>query len=485
MFPLRWFTRRRTASPRHKPTRRVTPRVEQLEGRHLPAPVVDIADTSGNLYSLDAANATDRLIGNSGLTLASIAFDTSGNLFALTSAGALERLNPNNAAATFVGNTNFPLIGMDFSPSGQLFAVGSDGNLYRVLPNNGVTNLVGSLGGQTPTGDLAFDTSGNLYMISTANNLVKINTANGNTLVVGPVTGFTGITGLTFANGTLYGISNDSQQLLTINPQNGAGTVVRTLTPTVTGVTGAAFAANSTPTTPTTPTTPGTAATTPPPTPGSRLFVFLYPGTFQESSTGMAALQQRINSQPGLNATTFVFPYTLPKKPARQLPAARKLLTQVMKTLGVLKTDRVVLIGHSYGGNLARLLASDLRSDQPGKQPAWGLVTLDPLDPVLVLRRRHRLDNQSGVTRPTPTLHDVLNFVQRNGLEAFQGYSLLPGANDASLGAGPDGVWSTPANPSPDDTTHVLIDNDLGQAGETLGIYNRIIQLLQRVEGGL
>ena len=116
----------------------------------------------------------------------------------------------------------------------------------------------------------------------------------------------------------------------------------------------------------------------------------------------------------------------------------------------------------------------------------------------LVVGCAHPKPPPAAYRGPTESMYDVVGAInknnskiptlwasiQRNGLEAFQGYNLLPGDNDPSIGAGPDGVWSTRANPSPDDTTHVLIDSDLGQAGETIGIYNRIVQLLRRVAAG-
>jgi hypothetical protein len=67
----------------------------------------------------------------------------------------------------------------------------------------------------------------------------------------------------------------------------------------------------------------------------------------------------------------------------------------------------------------------------------------------------------------------VLNFVQRNNKEKYQGYSISGAKNDELLGRGADGVWSTA-----DDTTHGLIDDNLSKNSQSLGIYQSILQFL-------
>lgn len=156
--------------------------------------------------------------------------------------------------------------------------------------------------------------------------------------------------------------------------------------------------------------------------------------------------------------------------------------------------DRVVVIGHSYGGNLAYELARERASGQQasGADPVEGLILFDPID----WRRCsfvppridcNQSDDQRGGLAGVPD-EGVLNFVQRNPNEPeprflpqgsrFAGYTVAGAVNDQELGRGPDQVWGTS-----DDTTHSLIDDDTspgedgvpGNVDDTrLGLYARI-----------
>ena len=179
----------------------------------------------------------------------------------------------------------------------------------------------------------------------------------------------------------------------------------------------------------------------------------------------------------------------------RQVRAAENHVATVLRGAQATPHDRVVLIGHSYGGNIAYNLSTDARPDLPGQQPADGLVTFDPIDWNLCQPRLVNICNQSNVIRPVPagvSTENILNFVQRNPnepllpfpvLQPLHGFIVSGAMFDDRRARGPDGILGTA-----DDTTHELIDEDASPGNDgvvgteddaSLGIFPTILSFLR------
>ena len=143
------------------------------------------------------------------------------------------------------------------------------------------------------------------------------------------------------------------------------------------------------------------------------------------------------------------------------LAAARSFIEGKLREYGAGPDDRVILIGHSYGGDVVRRLAADVRRDLPGDQPAAALVTLDAID--YELAQGPLKFNQSEVVRAVPqglAPDKVLNIVQRTAGQTLQGYSFdkkdgKSKVNNTDLANGPDRRKGTR-----DDLTHTGLDED-------------------------
>jgi hypothetical protein len=425
-----------------------------LESRDVPA-LLFTNDVLGRIYEVDTATGQSRTVGNTGLPLQDLAFDGSGRLYGVTTQGQLYSINPDTAATQYLGSAGVPLNSLDCGPDGRLYAATWNGTVgstvYRFDLTLGQILEVGTTMGHWSAGDLAFAPDGTLFMSTRAGALVTVNLANAaaaNQIGLLPTTD---INGLSFgSDGQLYGLSASSRTVYRINTISGAGERLSTITSTPSSQIGA--------------------ATRPAP---RKTLIFLFCRPESTSTPGLKKLEQAIRNKFGGLVTTTLVPWTT-ATPGGLTPLQRgqALLTTALHNAKAGPRDRVVLIGHSLGGHLARLLASDVRVDQAGPQPASALVTLDPLDWTAAAAT----PNQSALTYPLPpgmTGSRVLNFVQRNNKEKYQGYSISGAKNDELLGRGADGVWSTA-----DDTTHGLIDDNLSKNSQSLGIYQSILQFL-------
>lgn len=220
-----------------------------------------------------------------------------------------------------------------------------------------------------------------------------------------------------------------------------------------------------------------------------RLFAFWLTGFGTKApESGMDALQQSVLGDARLTHVTsrvigWEYSNGVPLSARGQAVFALHEVERRSRELGVDSDDRYVIGGHSWGGHIAAqiIVALGLRP-----LPA-GLVTFDPIN-----GERTALDQSRHVyTRPADIPgSNVLNFVQR-GVRllslGLSGYTFSGGRNDDIRGRGPDGRWGTFFNPSPDDTTHFWIDNDLSPGNDGfigtgddvgLGIYAEVRDFL-------
>lgn len=237
-----------------------------------------------------------------------------------------------------------------------------------------------------------------------------------------------------------------------------------------------------------------------------RTFVFSFLGfcgqVGEDPPSGIESLSTAIAADAELSASYLVVapPLGWPSVGCHLIPAvvrfqmrtAQRHIQTFLQRNHASPHDQVVLIGHSYGGNMAYNLAEDARPDLRGRQPAAGLVTLDPIDWTLC----PPICSQSVLVRPAPrgmVPETIRNFVQRNPREVTQGYTIAGAQNDDVLGRGPDGRWGTIFQPSRDDTKHSVIDNDVspgndGRVGTEddvfLGIFDAVRLFLRRLVAG-
>lgn len=220
-----------------------------------------------------------------------------------------------------------------------------------------------------------------------------------------------------------------------------------------------------------------------------RLFAFWLTGFGTEvAESGMDALQQSVLGDARLTHVTshvigWEYSNGVPLSARGQAVFALHEVERRSRELGVDSDDRYIIGGHSWGGHIAAqiIVALGLRP-----LPA-GLVTFDPIN-----GERTALDQSRHVYRRPADIpgSNVLNFVQR-GVRllslGLSGYTFSGGRNDDIRGRGPDGRWGTFFNPSPDDTTHFLIDNDLSPGNDGfigtgddagLGIYAEVRDFL-------
>jgi 5-hydroxyisourate hydrolase-like protein (transthyretin family)/pimeloyl-ACP methyl ester carboxylesterase len=205
----------------------------------------------------------------------------------------------------------------------------------------------------------------------------------------------------------------------------------------------------------------GPSVTPPPPAaPPRRTFVYLMPG-FSTSSgrTGMHDLADALARHPSFaSASVSIIPGALIG--GAMLANARAFIERHQREAGATANDRVFLVGHSYGGEVARQLASDIRSHVAGAQPATALVTIEPIDYVKTMTSAD-FDQSDNPWMPAPVgvpASRILNIVQRSrgqiGNFLF-GYRMTAGEYNDALGRGPDGRDGTR-----DDLTHTTIDSD-------------------------
>jgi Protein of unknown function (DUF1573) len=156
-------------------------------------------------------------------------------------------------------------------------------------------------------------------------------------------------------------------------------------------------------------------------TPPARTFVYLLSGFgLSGDASGVANLGAKIQ-QSGLVNEVKVFPSYLTGQ--SMLRDAQVFVDRQLSAAGVTPSDRVIIIGHSYGGDAARRLAADIRLNVKGKQPATALVTIDPIDYEKVAKGTDQSSSEWNQKIPGGmSSKNVLNIIQRAG--SIRGYNI-------------------------------------------------------------
>lgn len=185
-------------------------------------PLLWVADTSGEIATVNPADGAVQLIGNAGVVLNDIAFGPGGRLFGVNGTG-LYSVNTATGAASLVGDLGAGDDGMGalaFAPDGVLYGASSaTDQLYEI---NTATGAATALSGNLPApvgGDIVYD-NGVLYMADANGSLDEL-TISGMSVTASVLFSLDGgVSGLAAGrNGVLYGAAND--QLFLIDPSTG------------------------------------------------------------------------------------------------------------------------------------------------------------------------------------------------------------------------------------------------------------------------
>ena len=173
----------------------------------------------------------------------------------------------------------------------------------------------------------------------------------------------------------------------------------------------------------------------------------------------MNALRQRMIGDPAIsrNAVFYQVDYY-----NSNVAAARTAVRQTLDAQLATPIDRVVLVGHSYGGNMAYVLASNV--DGRGRA-ATAIATLDPIDWSAPFAGGYEKSLPQGLVAS-----NVLNLVQRTGL--LQGFVISPssGAVNDNVTAGQDTRLGTG-----DDLEHTTIDDSPWVQGRVQGFVRQFV----------
>lgn len=201
------------------------------------------------------------------------------------------------------------------------------------------------------------------------------------------------------------------------------------------------------------------------PAPLPRTFVFLLGGFLSTytAPTGMDFLAEAIKRDGRLGQLVYS------KNGTGTGPAiindAQKFMDDTLRAGGYTTADRVLLVGHSLGGDAAHQLARDVSRSFSGSQPADLLVTVDPIQFQKV--QETGSTDQSGVMLPPPagvSPRGILNLYQRAGNP--RGYTISGVANEEQDPRGADRVPGTA-----DDISHTTID-------DAAAVHARVIKFL-------
>jgi len=186
-----------------------------------------VVDDVSQLYTLDPATASPRLVGPVGLSqVTDIAFH--GPTLYGVGFNQFLRLDPRSGAGVAIGPIGFSTNGLAVASDGTVYAATTAGQLIRINPVTGAGSLVGSFGGGlTSSGDLAFDSNDVLYAAVNSGGtvvLARVDRASGVATTIGP-TGLNTVYGLAFFCCHFYGASEPGE-LLRIDPTTGRATVI-------------------------------------------------------------------------------------------------------------------------------------------------------------------------------------------------------------------------------------------------------------------
>jgi hypothetical protein len=185
---------------------------------------------AGEFGTIDLNTGVFSILGNSGQTLAGMAV-TNGMLYASSYhvPGKLFTVNPANGSVTLVGNST-SLVYDDFgSTTSGLYAIGTDAALYSINSTTGAETFIGPTG-LTFGSWRALSTNSNTLYFANGPNLYTINRNTGAPTLVGSMGG-PQIGALVEGDGQLYGgADSPSLQVATLNITTGLATIGPSLT---------------------------------------------------------------------------------------------------------------------------------------------------------------------------------------------------------------------------------------------------------------
>jgi outer membrane protein assembly factor BamB len=187
-----------------------------------------VVDPASDLYTVDAATASTRLVGPVGVrNVTDIAFH-GPTLYGVGFSQFL-RLDPDTGSGSVIGGTGFTTNGLAIATDGTIYAGTTAGELVTIDPGTGAGTLVGGFGsGLVSSGDLAFDSNDNLFGTLDPGTgpvvLARIDRGSGTATVIGS-TGLRELYGLAFHCCRLYAASSRGE-LVDVNVASGVGTVV-------------------------------------------------------------------------------------------------------------------------------------------------------------------------------------------------------------------------------------------------------------------
>ena len=188
-----------------------------------------VVDPASQLYTLDPATASSRLVGPVGMSqVTDLAFH-GPTLYGVGFSQFL-RLDPDTGSGVAIGAIGFQTNGL---------AVAAAGQLVRINPVTGVGTAVGNFGGGlTSSGDLAFDSNDVLYATVDSGGtdyLARIDHNTGAATTIGP-TQLSNVYGLAFFCCRLYAVAENGE-LANVDVASGRATVIARNTLTQWGLT--------------------------------------------------------------------------------------------------------------------------------------------------------------------------------------------------------------------------------------------------------
>jgi hypothetical protein len=202
------------------------------------------ANTSSNLYTVNASTGATTVVGAMGHAITGLAVDpTSGVMYAVTTPqdGAnpqtLLTVNRSTGATTIVASIGFTIADIAFTSSGALYGWSeTDDGLMTINKTNGSASYVGAINLGTAGDGEAFSSAGVLYDMSQGSSgpLWTVNTSTGATTTAATLDGSGNtVNSATFScdGSTLYANENlTNGSLITVNTTTGH---VTTIGPTV------------------------------------------------------------------------------------------------------------------------------------------------------------------------------------------------------------------------------------------------------------
>ncbi len=179
---------------------------------------------NGDFGLVDLATGAFTLCGNSGQTLAGLAFGPNGNLYALSfesggSTSTLYVVRPRDGHLTAVGTPAIPSAVLYGSSAHGQFAVDSAGDLFSIDPTSATATKIGPTG-VTISGTVSISNDAAALYVTQDTNFYVVDTKTGAATKLG--TGSVSIDAMVMSGKTLIGAAPAPVTLQKIKPKSGA-----------------------------------------------------------------------------------------------------------------------------------------------------------------------------------------------------------------------------------------------------------------------